>query len=255
MLGGCRYSRSVPRGSHFVACLIVTGCTYDFSLPAEQNQDPCAAGDLEVIVCDDVERTGNALNESFYQDRSETPSIVTDGSRVLEFDPPDHRAEWLKTHPTESVSRARLRFAMRVVQRPGINTRQIAPLRFGQGGGGAAPEARLYLHLLPDGRMRFLEEFDDGTANPNKSFDLPAVDAAFHVYDLEVDLTTASVSLDIDGETALPSGSTFPHLTQIGRSAPVSLLLGANYAPQPEPGREQQAAVILHFDDVLLAVR
>lgn len=47
----------------------------------------------------------------------------------------------------ESVSRARLRFSLRGVQRPAINSRQIAPLRFGQGGAGA-PEARLYLHVL-----------------------------------------------------------------------------------------------------------
>lgn len=243
----------MPRGFFFVACLIVTGCAYDFSLPAE-HRDPCAAGDLEVIVCDDVERTGNALDQVLYQDRSESPNIVVDGSRVLAFDPPDHRAEWLKTHPTESVSRARLRFALRVVQRPAINTRQIAPLRFGQGGAGA-PEARLYLHVLPDGRMRFLEEFDDGVANSNTGFELPAVDAGFHVYELEVDLRTATVSLDIDGRPALRPGSTFPNLARIGSSAPVSLLLGANYAPQPEPGRESEAAVILHFDEVLLAAR
>jgi hypothetical protein len=103
--------------------------------------------------------------------------------------------------------------------------------------------------------MRFLEEFDDGVANPNTAFELPAVDAAFHVYELEVDLRTASVSLDIDGRQALRPGSTFSNLARIGPSAPVSLLLGANYAPQPEPGRESQAAVILHFDDVLLAAR
>jgi hypothetical protein len=239
----------VQRRFSFGACLVLAGCAYDFSVPAEQNRDPCQVRDLTTVVCDDVERPGAAYDPGLYADRSETPSIVRDGSQVLEFDPADHRSEWLKTPPTGDVSRIRFAFALKVAELPRTGPRQIAPLRFGT----PSREARIYLHLSPDGRLQLVDEFYDGNGNANTEFELPAVDGHFHAYQLDVDLSRASVSLSIDGEPALREGAAFTHLAQIGSAAPATVLLGANYAPPPAPGRESEAAVTLRFDEVLLA--
>ena len=231
--------------------LLLAACSYDFSLPANADGQSCSTPDLTTLLCDDFERPGRAFDPALYEDFTSTPQLIDEESRMLELSPPDQRSEWLKTRRGTAVTRVHFAFSLRVTKLPATGPRQVAPLRLGEGG----TEARLYLHLSPDGRQQLVEEFATPDGNENTEFELARIDGALHVYELDVDLARSTATLRVDGASLLRPDSTFPNLAKIGGSAPVSVLLGANYAPPPESGREAEAAVTLHIDDVLLAAR